>query len=250
MTDDTDDLDAPDAPEGPPKETVDRGYRARAWAQAALVTAVSAAVLGYGFSSRAVGPARMLPIIGASYVLLGAGALAFLRGRGELRAQLAPRRLDITAGALVAVGLFIVTNMAAIVILRGRPQESWLWRLLVQLGDPRVVPAVYVGPAILVIATLEEIVWRGWVMNALRVAHGSRTALWLSSLLYGLAHLGTLFTLRTDAAGPNPLVIAAAVFCGMVWGAMALRFERLAPSLFAHAFFSWATALFPLWPRV
>ena len=123
-------------------------------------------------------------------------------------------------------------------------------RIVAQLGNPATVTAAYVGPAILVIAALEEIVWRGWVMGALRIAHGARAALWASTALYGLAHIATLFTLSAAEAGPNPLIIAAALFCGMVWGAMALRFERMGPSLFAHALFSWATALFPLWQRM
>jgi membrane protease YdiL (CAAX protease family) len=191
----------------------------------------------------------MLPPIGIAYLVMFAGACVFARGRGELREQFLPRRFDLTLGALVAGVLYLVANLAPAALLEGRPQEGWLWRLYLQLGDARELAPPYVGAAVFAIAALEEVVWRGWVMRALRIAHGRRTALVASTLLYGLAHVGTLFVLRDVEAGLNPLVVLAALGCGFVWGALALGFDRLGPSLCAHAIFSWAVALFPMWRR-
>jgi membrane protease YdiL (CAAX protease family) len=46
----------------------------------------------------------------------------------------------------------------------------------------------------------------------------------------------------------NPLVVAAALGGGLLWGAMARAFGRLFPSVLAHVVFDWAVVMmFPLW---
>ncbi len=231
----------------PPAEHREPGYRNKAWLQAALVTGVTGAAVTHAFRIERAGFARMLPTIGIAYLVMLVGAWRFAAARGELREQFAPRRLDLTMGALVAGVLYLITNLVPTFVLQGRPEESWLWRLYVQLGEAKAVAPPYIGVAVLVIAAIEEIVWRGWVMRALRVAHGARTALVATTLLYGLAHVGTMVSLHIPGTRPNPLLVVAALGCGFVWGAMALRFERLGPSIFAHALFSWSVALFPMW---
>lgn len=230
-------------------DAVEPGYRARAWAQALIVTALCSAVLTHAFRFESAGTMRMLLPIGVTYLVLFACACVFARARGELIEQFVPRRLDLTLGALVAGVLYLAANLVPAALLEGRPQEGWLWRLYLQLGDARSTAPPYVGAAILAVAGLEELVWRGWVMRALRIAHGPRGAFVATTLLYGLAHVGTAFMLRDVEAGLNPLVVLAALGCGAVWGALALRFERVGPSLCAHALFSWAVVLFPMWRR-
>jgi len=41
--------------------------------------------------------------------------------------------------------------------------------------------------------------------------------------------------------------VGAALGCGLVWGRLVLLKGRLAPAVFAHAFFSWGVASFPIW---
>ena len=43
------------------------------------------------------------------------------------------------------------------------------------------------------------------------------------------------------------IIFGPAIGAGLVWGYLRKRFERLGPSLFAHAFFTWAIVEFPLW---
>jgi membrane protease YdiL (CAAX protease family) len=231
------------------REEHDPSYRAKAWTVALVVAGVTAATVTHAFRLSSAGPARMLPPLGLAYLVLAVGALRDARARGDLRAYFAPRRLDLTMGAVVAGVLFLSANLVPMALLSGRPAEDWLWRLYLQLGDPRDNAPPYVGAALLAVAALEEFVWRGWVMRALRRAHGAKVALVATTSLYGLAHVGTAFTLAAPDVGPNPLLVFAALGCGLVWGAMALRFERLGPSLCAHALFSWSVALFPLWAR-
>ena len=67
-------------------------------------------------------------------------------------------------------------------------------------------------------------------------------------MLYALAHLPTVLLLRDPFAGPNPLVVLAALGCGLVWGLIVARTGRLPVAIFSHALFTWCVAIqFPLW---
>jgi hypothetical protein len=74
-----------------------------------------------------------------------------------------------------------------------------------------------------------------------------RRAALISSLLYAAAHLPTLFLLRPPGGSLNPLVMLAALGCGLVWSFLVLRTGRLTPAILAHALFSWSVIEFPLW---
>jgi len=94
-----------------------------------------------------------------------------------------------------------------------------------------------------VMAVAEELVWRGLVVSLLEERIGSRRAWIWAAVLYGVAHLPTAWALRDPAAGPNPLLVLAAIGCGLVWGGMARRFDRLLPSMFSHALFDWTVIM-------
>jgi membrane protease YdiL (CAAX protease family) len=247
--DETDDGGSETDDEPPAPELVDPSYRAKALVQAALVSLVCGVALSMAFSTVARGAMRMLPIVGATYLVLCIGACLFLHRRGELRDQLVPRRLDITAGGLIAAAMFLMTTVVPTALARGRSQEVLL-QWLIQVHDQLGARAAWVGPAILLIAAVEEIVWRGWVMRALQTAYGAKRALLVTTALYALVHAATPFTLRAADAGPNPLIIGAAILGGLVWGTIAQWFGRLGPSIAAHAIFSWATVIYPLWRRM
>ena len=73
------------------------------------------------------------------------------------------------------------------------------------------------------VAALEEISWRGFVYSLLEERLGTRRAWPATAVLYALAHLPTVFLLRDPFAGPNPLVVLAALGCGLVWGLIVAR---------------------------
>jgi membrane protease YdiL (CAAX protease family) len=107
---------------------------------------------------------------------------------------------------------------------------------------------VSVSLAVVVVASLEEISWRGLVFPALEDSLGTRRAWPATALLYAVAHLPTMFILRDPFAGPNPLVVIAALGCGLVWGLIVVRTGRLAVAIISHALFTLAIAIhFPLW---
>jgi membrane protease YdiL (CAAX protease family) len=101
--------------------------------------------------------------------------------------------------------------------------------------------------AVIAAAVAEELVWRGMVTQLLAERVGSRMAWVWAAVLYALAYAPTMWALRSSA-GLNPLLVGAALGAGLLWGAMARAFGRLAPGVLAHALFDWAVVMmFPLW---
>jgi uncharacterized protein len=212
------------------------------------VTLASAGVLAYAFSPDRAGQASMIASIGAFYAVLAVPTLYLLHRRGELRRLLRPAYGDITLGAVTAGVLYGGARiLASILAAHGSPRELWVVRLYLQIGDTDAPGRMLVGAAVFGVAVLEEIVWRGLVMRSIQDASRPWRAVGLSALLYAVAHLPTLTLLRSPGAGLNPLVVLAALGCGLVWGSLVVRTGRLFPALIAHALFSWSIIELPLW---
>ncbi len=212
------------------------------------VTLATAIVMTFAFDLRRAGTPAMLIAIGLLYALIGAFTLRRLDQRGELQSRFRPAGGDLTLGAVVAGVLYGCAHLVdQTIAAHGSIREAWIMRLYLQIGDPDAPDRVLVGGVVFVIAALEELVWRGLVMRALEVVYGPRRALVVTSLLFATAHLPTLYLLGDPTAGPNPLIVLAALGCGTVWGLVYLRTNRLIPTLFAHALFSWAVVEFPIW---
>jgi hypothetical protein len=212
------------------------------------VTLATAIVITFAFDPRRAGTPAMLIAIGLLYALIGAFALRRLDQRGELWSRFRPAGGDLTLGAVVAALLYGGAHLVdQTIAAHGSIREAWIMRVYLQVGDPDAPSHVLVGGAVFVIAALEELVWRGLVMRTLEAAYGPRRALVVTSLLFATAHLPTLYLLGDPTAGPNPLIVLAALGCGAVWGLVYLRTNRLLPALFAHALFSWAVVEFPIW---
>ncbi len=184
-------------------------------------------------------------------VALSACAVARARRDGVLKAWLSVRSGDFTRGFVAAALLFGGTwAFGRLVAPVGSPRESWLARLYLQLGDPAALRrhVVLVVFAIIVVAVVEELVWRGLVVALLEEVIGSRRAWVWAAVLYALAYAPTIWALRDPVAGANPLVTAGALAAGLLWGAMARRFDRLLPSMFSHVLYAWTVLMmFRLW---
>ena len=212
------------------------------------VTVGTGLAIAIAFDPSHAGSVSVLAALGGFYLFFAAVTGYWLRRRGELHAALRPAYGDLTAGALLAVLLY-VTAMGATRLLspHASPREAWLRQVYLQLGDPAADNGVFIGGVVFVIAALEEITWRGLVMRVIEGPLGRGPASVLSSALFALAHLPAIFLLADPIAGPNPLLPAAAFGCGMVWARVVHRTGRLTPAIFAHAFFSWTIVSFPLW---
>jgi membrane protease YdiL (CAAX protease family) len=183
-------------------------------------------------------------------VLLALVALAH-RARGALFDRLKPRAGDATVGIFSAATLFVCAyGFTKTVLPAASPRVAWLALLYAQLGDPDDLRghALRLFVALVLIAAAEEIVWRGVVIDLLTPQVGSRFAWVVSAALYAVAYVPTMWSLRSPAAGLDPLLPIAALGAGLVWGGMAKRFGRLVPSIVSHAMFDWAVVvMFRLW---
>ena len=229
-----------------------------------LVAIVVAIATGshFAFQLARAGQPSFLLWIGVPTVLIAiAGALRahsngdlYRRGSFDERGGagwLNVRSGDFTrgfAGAAILFGAaYAFTKVVAPV---GSDRESWLARLYLQLGDPSTLRknVGVIVIAIVIMAAAEELVWRGLVTSLLEERVGSRRAWVWAAVLYSLAHVPTMWALRDPVAGLNPVLPAAALGAGLVWGYMARRFERLLPGIFSHVLFDWTVLMmFRLW---
>jgi uncharacterized protein len=133
---------------------------------------------------------------------------------------------------------------------RGSVREAWIMRMYLQIGDPALLDrhVIAASVAVVLVAALEEISWRGLVYAALEEKVGTRRAWPATAVLYAAAHLPSLTLLGDPFAGPNPLIILAALGCGLIWGLIVARTGRLPVAILSHALFTWAVVIkFPLW---
>lgn len=217
---------------------------------AGIVLAIAVAS-HFAFDLTRAGTAGVFVWIGVPTVALAIVGVLRARYDGVLKHWASAKSGDFTRGFVGAALLFGASFMfMRTVAPPDLPRASWLARLYLQLGDPSELRK-HVGSivvAILVMAVAEEIVWRGFVTSLLEEKVGSRRAWIWSAVLYALAHVPTAWQLKDPVSGPNPVIILAALACGLVWGFMARRFERLLPGIISHALFDWTVIMmFRLW---
>lgn len=215
-----------------------------------MVVLVTGVASYFAFGSSGSEITAFWSIIGGPTVLLGAFAAAWARRETLLGEWLTPRWGDFTRGLFGAAALFgLAWAFVRLVAPVGSPREIWLVSLYNHIGDPQVLHArgAAVASAIVVSALAEEMVWRGLVTRLLAEKVGSRAAWVWAAVLYAAAYAPSAFVM-TGAAGPNPVLVLAALGGGLLWGAMARAFGSLVPSALSHALFDWAVVMmFPLW---
>jgi uncharacterized protein len=217
----------------------------------AIAAVLVAAAMTLAMQQSMAGSPMALLALGLPYAALAVLAILYLRREGTLGDKLRPRSGDLTFGAIVTVMLFFGAIAGRKFIApQGSVRDAWIMRIYLQIGDPEFMQQRVVGIslAIIVVAILEEIAWRGLVYALVEERLGTRRAWPVTALLYAAAHLPTLILLADPYAGPNPLIVLAALGCGLVWGLIVARTGRLPVAIFSHALFTWCVAVqFPLW---
>jgi membrane protease YdiL (CAAX protease family) len=227
--------------------------RARVLVSVAIAVAVTATSSYFAFLPQSAGTIAFWVLAAGPTLVLGAIAAAWGKREEFLREWLTPQWGDFTRGLAGAALLFSVAwAFARFAAPVGSKREIWLVSLYGEIGDPRVLQAhaPAIAACIAAAALAEEVLWRGAITQLLAERLGSRTAWLWAAGLYGLAYLPTAWSLRAMGpdAGLNPALPLAAGAAGLLWGAMARAFGRLAPSVLAHALFDWAVVMmFPLW---
>jgi uncharacterized protein len=205
------------------------------------VTAVVSALMAYCFRPELGGTPHFWLVFVATYALLGAVSLHILNQRGALVTRFRPHFGDISTGAFVAVLLLVGVFVGRSVLSpRGSETYAWLLALYLQIGDSDTLQRSVVYTLGLVFAgVLEEVVWRGFVLDTLTRRFGTRAGWTLSAALYALAHLPTAFTLRIPGIGYNPLLVLAAFGCGLSWAFLTRLTGRLVPAIVSHVIFTY-----------
>lgn len=185
-------------------------------------------------------------------LLLAAVALHFYWREGTLFARLTPRWGDFSIGFLLAAILLLGSWLARGALAPSdTPRYAWLYRVYLHLGDPEVLQrSAALTLTLLSLAIIEELVWRGMVIDLLAARFGSRRGWIASALLYSVATLPTVFLLADQNAGPNPLLPIAALGAGLVWSFAAARLGRLPPVMISHMAFSYFSVVQFRWPGV
>ncbi len=205
----------------------------------------------FAFDLSRAGTTSFYLIMAAPTVLLAIVGLLRAKDDGVLKHWISVKSGDFSRGFAAAAVLFGASyTFMKVVAPPDSIRASWLARLYLQLGDPQILRK-HVGTvviAIIVMAIAEEIVWRGLVISLLEEMIGSRRAWVWAAVLYSVAHAPTIWALRDPVAGANPVIVVAALGCGLVWGGMARAFERLLPGMFSHVLFDWTVIMmFRLW---
>jgi CAAX protease family protein len=203
---------------------------------ALLVVVVVATAVAYALRLPEPGSHALWIGLGVPYAALTSLALVRLRQKRLLAALLRFRPGDPSLG--IALGLILLGAawlVARYLLPTGSVERAWMLRIFLVAGDSSGIWATLL---LMAIVCAEEIVWRGWVQAELREALGIRRGWVVAAVLYAAAHLPTLVTLR-DPAGYNPLLVLAALGCGLCWGFLAERSGRVMPALFAHVVFSY-----------
>lgn len=188
------------------------------------------------------------------YAVLAVFGILYFKREGTLGEKLRPKAGDLTFGAVVTVMLFFGAIAGRKFLApHGSVRDAWVARVYLQIGDPELMQQRVLGAslAIVLVAILEEIAWRGLIYALVEERLGTRRAWPVTAVLYAAAHIPTIFLLRDPYAGLNPLVVLAALGCGLVWGLIVARTGRLPVAIFSHALFTWCVAVqFPLWRLV
>jgi uncharacterized protein len=215
-----------------------------------LTLAVITAAMAFAFRPELAGTPLFWASLAVPYLALAAVALYKLWDEGALVDVLSPRWGDLSLGFMTAaVLLFASWGARAVLAPAGSTRLAWLFRIYAQIGDPDVLQrSVIYTCLLLLIVVCEELVWRSLVLDELTRRFGSRRAWPLAALCYGITALPTLYTLRDPEAGLNPLLVTAALGCGIVWSFLSSIKGRLLPVVIAHGAFTYFSLFQFRWP--
>jgi membrane protease YdiL (CAAX protease family) len=210
-----------------------------------VIVVGSALAQGFALRESMAGKPELWLGLGVVYAVLGGLALGGLSDRGTLAERLRPRWGDLTIGFVVG-GALLLGSWAGRSLLAPleSPNHAWLLRIYLVFGEPNAIQrSAPITLTLLSLAALDEIAWRGYVLDALGERHGQRRAFLYSILLYGAAALPTAVTLRDPVAGANPFWVLLSLGCGLFWTFLARVTGRLPPSIIAHAMFAYFSAV-------
>ena len=167
---------------------------------------------------------------GAVLVLVVAPLISFRRGPGWLRAYLAHIRVSVgpdgkrTAAATALSVVALVVLLGALTAVAGI--FSWDPGVLVR-NEQWVVLFLALVPGV-----WEELAFRGIILSNLETRYSTRAAILISSVLFGLFHLGNLF--GSDDVAAVLFGVIAATLLGIGWAYIVVRTDSIIPAMVLH----------------
>lgn len=217
------------------------------WILLIFVTSASAIAFGIrpGTDAR-----TMWLIVTAGYTLTGAVAAYRLGTMKQLLGRLVPKWGDLSLGIVTAAALLGLAWAGRELLLPlGSERLGWLGQLYGKLGSPGAVRgSLLMTGLVVLVSVLEEISWRGLVQQELAVRVGQGRAWWLAAVSYAIATLPAAFLLADPVAGPNPVLPAGALSCGLAWGYVTKATGRLPPVIISHFVFTYFVVTRFSWP--
>lgn len=178
------------------------------------------------------GPLGIWSALGGTAVVLGL-AIVVLDGRAVAE-LLQPNARRFVLGAVVGTGMAAGTHLLYPVFAPLLPAVQ---------ADTEQLYAAFRAPAVLVASVAlvpvivgEELVWRGVVQSSLMRRLGVWRGAWAAAVVYAFAHLPL----------GSPVLMAAALCCGLIWGSLRAQTGSLIPTLVAHV--TWNVLVLLLFP--
>ncbi len=150
-------------------------------------------------------------------------------------------RLFAYSHKFVLIGLASAALLYALFMLGDWAASSLLPFATEQVGGiyamKSQMPSLTIGLLLVfIIGPAEEIFWRGFLQDRLGERYGRMRGWLVMGIIYGAVHLWAM----------NFMLFAAALICGLFWGAMFMRWKSLVPVIISHAV--WDVAIFVLLP--
>lgn len=220
--------------DGPPTFPARAAWFALLGVVAGLVFSVVGVLIALIVARHVKAVALALNFVGLWTGLAGACWLASRRyGTGHLRQDfgITAKKTDIwrgLAGSLIA-RLAAIVPLAILYALGHRFVGS---NLTGEKSLDTAALATYAVIAVVGAPLIEETFFRGLLLQSLKARWGTRVAVGVQALLFGLCHAAPQYGFR------NFSIVLGTAIGGLVFGIMAVRFRRLGPDMWAHAWFN------------
>ena len=160
---------------------------------------------------------------------------SFIFGRKDLIAVLDFKFKWIFIGIISAAALYLIfftgNIISKLLFDFAEHQVGNIYATKSQAGK------IFIGLSLLLwIGPSEEIFWRGFVQNKLSKKYGDLSAFIITTSIYAFVHIWSF----------NLMLFMAALFCGLFWGWMFMKYKSLTPGLISHAI--WDLFIFVIIP--
>ncbi len=165
--------------------------------------------------------------------LLGGGALLIEKSGMFKTAQPRPILRTIVWGVGSAAFLYTIFTAGDIITSIWHLQDSKVWEVY---NAREQAPGWLIALLLLIIGPGEEFFWRGFVQKRLVDAYDVKYGYILAALLYAAAHIISL----------NPILVLAALVCGLFWGLLYKLTDSIWTCVISHAV--WDVMIFVVLP--